>query len=311
VSFSAPWVLVLLAPLCWFGLKSFRVPRVLSLPFPARALAVRVRPSRRRRLLPLRRLLRLLALASLVFCLAGPRRGSEEALVSAEGIDIQLVLDTSSSMTRTDLAAGRSRLEVAREVIERFIRARGQDRIGLLTFARYPRLICPLTLDHAALTDFLKRVRPVSANAEENTTAIGVALAKAVLRLKDERQRSRVIVLLTDGEEMEHDIEPSEAAELARAHGVRVYAIAVATRAGKWAREMKQLGESTGGRGFVATDARALAEVYERIDRLERQEVFERRFTEWSDRYADWLPLTVLLMLAEFVFELLYLRRIP
>ena len=311
MSFSTPWALILLVPLLWWSRFSFRLPRVPGVHFPARSIAARIRPSWRRRLLPARRLLRLFAGALVVFCLAGPRQGHEEVLVSAEGIDIQLVLDTSSSMTRTDLAAGKSRLEVAREVIERFVQGRSQDRIGLLTFAKYPRLICPLTLDHDALTNFLRRVRPVPASAEENTTAIGVALAKAVLRLKEDQDRTRVVVLLTDGEEMEHDVEPFEAAELARAYGIKVYAIAVAMRTGRWAREMRQLGESTGGRGFVATDARALAAVYERIDRLERQQVFESRFTEWSERYADWLPLTLLFMLFELGLDLLYFRRIP
>ncbi|MFH0945912.1 MAG: VWA domain-containing protein [Planctomycetota bacterium] len=306
---ALPWMLLLLLPLAFFTLRSPRAP--LSLPFPARELAVRIHPSWKRRLSPLPRLLRFLAGAVIVLCLAGPRAGSEEVVLSAKGIDIQLVLDTSPSMTRTGLAAGESRLDVAKRVIDQFVKARSQDRIGLITFARFPRLVCPLTLDHEALSEFLKRTRPAQSGSEEDTTALGVALASAVLHLKDETERTRVVVLLTDGEEKEHDIEPMEAAELARAHGIKVYAIAVAMRSGKWAKEMRSLGEATGGQGFVATDARALAAVYQRIDRLERQEVLEHRFIEWSDLYPHLLWGSVLFMLLEIGLELLFFRRIP
>ena len=307
--FTLPWLLLLLLPLAAWTLRSPRSPG--SVPFPARELAVRIRPSWKRRLSPLSRMLRFLAGAVIIFCLAGPRAGSEEVVVSAEGIDIQLVLDVSSSMTRTDLAAAESRLEVAKRVIDDFVKARSQDRIGLVTFARYPRLVCPLTLDHEALSEFLRRTRPVPSSSEENTTALGVALASAVLHLKDETERTRVVVLLTDGEEMEHDIEPMEAAELAKAHGIKVYAIAVAMSSGKWAKEMQSLGEATGGQGFVATDARTLAAVYARIDRLERQEVLEHRFIEWSDLYPFLLWGAVLFMLLEIGLELLFFRRVP
>lgn len=310
MSFASPWFLLLLLPVLVLS-PPWQARARPGVSFPPLPFALAVRPGLRRRLLRLLPWLRCASLCLLVICLARPRAGTEHVDVGARGIDIQLVLDVSSSMTRTDLAAGRTRLGVATSVIDRFVRGRRADRIGLLTFARYPRVTCPLTLDHDTLRDFLSRVRPVASNSEENTTAIGVALAAAALHLKEVEDRTRIVVLLTDGEEMEHDIEPPEAAELYRAYGIKLYTIAVAMRSGRWAREMKKVAEVTGGQGFVATDARALAEVYSRIDQLEKREIEETRVTEWRDLYPPLLFLLIGLLCGEFLLEALFLRRLP
>lgn len=310
MTFASPWHLLLLfaVPLLfWRRAGESSAPRLL---FPAAALAAVVRPSLRRRLVVLQPLLRALAFTVIVLCLARPQQGSDQAIVSARGIDIQLLLDISSSMTRTDLAAA-TRLDVAVSVIDRFIESRPEDRIGLITFARYPRLVSPLTLDHDALREFLRGVESVAGRSEEDSTGIGVALAAAALRLREDARRTRIVVLLTDGEEREHAIAPQDAADLARAHGIKVYAVAVATHSGVFADELRALAESTGGRGFVASDARSLSAIYERIDLLEKQEIAEARLTEWSDLYPWILWLAALLLLAELPLDLFYLRRAP
>lgn len=309
MSFEHPLVLLLLplmlAPL-WPERAGGAPARV---PFPAAAFARNVGPSWRRRFASFRRGLRALVVGLVVIALAGPRTGMASARVTADGIDILLVLDTSVSMT-TDLG-DKSRLEVAKDVIDEFIEGRPQDRIGLITFAKFPRVVCPLTLDHRALRGFLGQIHPVTDQEERSTTAIGVALGAAVIRLKDQVERTRIVVLLTDGEEGDKSVEPIEAAAYARAHGVRVYAIAVAKWAGRWARELERVGRETGGDGYAATDAAALAQAYRRIDALERREVDEERVVEWTPLHAWALGIALALFLLERPARQLVLRRVP
>ncbi len=310
MTFEHPFVLfgLLLVPLwAWAAARPGR-PR---LAFPAGDLARAVAPSRRRRFVFVPNVLRGLAAALVVVAIARPMSGTDVIAARAEGIDIQLVLDVSASMRRTDIDRSKSRIEVAVEVIDRFVQGREQDRIGLITFFRYPRVVCPLTLDKNALRGFLADVRAFDSSSEEKYTAIGVALAAAVLKLKDETDRTRVVVLLTDGEERVHDVEPIEAADLARAHGIKVYAIALASRVGRFAEELKELGRRTGADGFVATDQDTLANVYDLIDALERHEVEEKTLTRWKDVYPSILAAGLALLVLELVLDLFLFRRYP
>ncbi len=243
-------------------------------------------------LLPLPRDLQVLGLLCLVVALARP---AEKVPLpdETEGIDILLCLDTSSSMTANDLDSERTRLEVARGAAADFVRGRPDDRIGLIRFARFPDLVCPPTRDHGALLDFLYDVVTVTSEGPEDATGIGAAVARAAQVLQGaDAARSRVIVLLTDGEEnvaltgMETEIPPVHAAQLCEQLGIRVYAIvAGVARRGPGGervrldtRPVEQMAQRTGGTFHRVQDAGALAAVYDRINQLEQAPVEEPRY---------------------------------
>lgn len=241
-----------------------------------------------------------------VLALARPLQGRVEAQVTSEGIDIMLVIDASSSMLDQGLQPRVTNLEVVKAVVSRFVQARVDDRVGLVSFASWPRTECPLTLDREGLLTRLAAVQCVARNTEEDGTAIGVALGQAARKLKDSDAKSRVIVLLTDGEENRWTIDPAEATALCKDLGIKVYAVAagrawVAGR-GLFGRSadptlLQSIASETGGRFFLATDAEALTEVYREIDALERTTRQDVRYTDWEDLYP-WLLVPAALLLA-------------
>ena len=234
--------------------------------------------------------------------------------VTRRGSDILLCLDVSSSMGSHDLDATRSRLAVARDAAARFVAARADDRIGLVRFARYPDLVCPPTLDHAALRLLLDEVTPVEADGPEDATGIGAAVARAAQVLRSSTANSKVVIVLTDGEEnvfnagAPDEIAPLHAAQLCATVGARAYAIHVAggddhdagggdeRAASGGARSLKQMAERTGGAFFAARDAAALTAVYARIDELEREEPAPPRY-RFEERFAPLLAAALLLLM--------------
>ena len=218
-----------------------------------------------------------------------------------EGIDIVLCLDVSSSMEAEDLDAtqdGRTRLTVARDAAARFIAGREHDRIGLVLFARYPDLRCPPTTDHDALQQILAASTTVDSDSQEDATGIGTAIARAAQVLAESATPSKVVILLTDGDEnvaterAEGEIAPVHAGQLCRQLGVRVYTIsAVPTSqpaSAPQASQVRRLSELTGGRFFAARDAASVDGVYAAIADLERARrpaprfVFLERFTVFA-----------------------------
>lgn len=264
----------------------------------------------RTRLLFLPRALTALGLLLLVVAIARPA-ARERLPLEAEGIDILLCLDTSSSMTANDmdLATRRTRLALARDAAVRFVRGREHDRIGLLTFARYPDVRCPLTLDHDALESILQDVRAVRGEGPEDATGIGTAVARAAQVLDGSSAASKVVVLLTDGDEnvaqagAEGEIAPAHAAQLCERLGVRVYAIVAGTGrpdpGGTWSKPdpqaVREIATRTGGAFLEAEDAGALDRVYGQIDALERT-FFEEPRTVVRDRYLPFLAAALALV---------------
>jgi len=215
-----------------------------------------------------------LGLTCLILALAAPqRRVPLEA--SHVGIDILLLIDRSSSMAQIDLDPQSSRWEIARAAAASFIEARNQDRIGLIGFARYPDLVSPSTLDHAALAELLQGMRMVEPGGAEDLTGIGGAVGRAAQILGARDTTSRVLVLLTDGQENvatpaePGSLQPLEAGALCRNWGVRVYPIALAQEAGE---QLAALAKQTGGRAYSAASADALNLVFAEINGLERRE---------------------------------------
>jgi len=310
---AAPWFLLLavLVPVAFLLRRRRGGPAVLF--GPARFLrddgGTPLPRSFRARLLPVPPALAALALLLLVVALARPVR-RVPIPETTEGIDIVLCIDTSSSMAANDLDPERTRLDLAKAAAEDFIAGRPDDRIGLVSFARYPDLRCPPTLDHGALGRILTDVTLVENEGPEDATGIGTAVARSVKMLDREEAKSRVIILLTDGEEnvataeTPKEIAPLHAGQLSRRTGVRVYAIAAGlgrrSPGGQWVpldtRQVRRLAEATGGRFFTARDAGAVAAVYGEVDALEKVEFAETRYRR-EERFVPFLAAAVLLLL--------------
>ena len=311
--------LALLLPIAWW-LRRRTTP-------PSNALAtagfLEALPSARTVLRPLPYVLQVAGVVLLLVALAHPT--AREALPrTKQGIDIVLCLDTSSSMNERDLDRNRTRLEVARDAAVRFVAGRPQDRIGLVTFARYPDLRCPPTLDHGALARILDDVVSVASDGPEDATGIGAAVARSSEVLQRGSARSRVIILLTDGEEnvalegAPNEIAPVHAAQLARRLGARVYAIAAGLMrrdaTGQWVRldtrPLQDLAARTGGTFHPVRDASALDDVYSTIDELEKAPLDDPRYVH-ADRRLPFVLMALLLLLLGRVLGATWLRVRP
>ncbi len=244
--------------------------------------------------------------------------------VRKDGIDIVLCLDLSSSMAATDLDPKRTRLAVVQEAAERFIAARPDDRIGLVGFARFPDLRCPPTLDHRALDELLLEMQLVESDGAEDATGIGTAVARAAQVLAGGASKSKVVVLLTDGEENVSsadnpaEIAPLHAAQLCEEIGVRVYTIAAGMgrqgASGEWipvdTSQVRGVAERTGGEFFEAKDAQALERVYATIDTLETVEIAQPRFRR-EDRFLPFLIAALVVWWIGRLLSSVGWRRLP
>ncbi len=255
--------------------------------------------------------LRVLAVLLLVAGVARPRTGRAEALVPAEGIDIALSLDISSSMEANFLGGGKSRLDVTREVIRDFIGGRTNDRIGLVVFQEDALAMSPLTLDYAALD---RVVAGIESGILPDGTGIGVGLSSALTMLRDSPARSRIVILLTDGEHNARSIHPNDAAALAESLRIRVYTIGVEGETGIRGRSfdeelLKSIAERTGGKYFVARSGGELADVYAEIGKLETSHLDRERYERFEE-YGPWLALAgAALLLTELALRGTWLRR--
>ena len=246
------------------------------------------------------------ALGCFVLALARPRLGKTQDTIESSGVDILLELDVSGSMLAEDFKLGNdraNRLEVVKDVTKRFIEGRPNDRIGIIAFAGRPYLVSPLTLDHDWLLKNLERLR---VGLVEDGTSIGSALASAANRLKDKQAKSKIIVLLTDGDENITTIPPATAAEAAKTLGIKIYTIAAGTNGtapypagrdffgNKVYRDipvsvdegqLRKVAEIGGGKFFVAMDTNSLNKIFTEIDKLEKTEVKLKRKTAWKDLF--------------------------
>jgi Ca-activated chloride channel family protein len=240
-----------------------------------------------------------LALVLAILALARPQRGVSQSETESRGVDIVLAIDISPSMMAQDFQPA-NRLVVARETAREFIRQRPHDRIGLVGFAATAFTQCPLTLDHAALLDLLDGL---DFGLAEDGTAIGMGIATAVSGLRHSKTPSKVIVLLTDGENNRGSIDPVTGAELARAYGIRVHTVLVGrggvvpvpvedpvlgqriamVRMDVDETSLRDIARRTGGRFFRATDSAALGRIYAEIDRMERAPIHSIEYREYRD----------------------------
>ena len=268
--------------------------------------------------------LRMGALALGILALARPQTQAVTRTQEAEGIDIMLVLDASSSMRAEDFQP--TRFEAARAAAGDFVEGRVSDRVGLIVFAAEAYTQVPLTLDYAFLRRMLDEVE---IGAVEDGTAVGTALATAVNRLKDSEAESKVAILLTDGRNNRGQIDPRTAAEVAQTMGVRVYAIGVGSSeqpssqmesvpderrggsTGVDAEMLRAVSASTGGQYFSATNRDALQNIYAEIDTMETAPVDERIYTARSEQYPWFLGGALGLVLVEVALSTTLFRRFP
>ena len=249
-------------------------------------------------------LLFVLGLACLIYALARPQEQLTTVERNAEGIDIVLALDISSSMKAEDLKP--NRFEAAREVAKEFIDKRISDRIGLVSFAMQSFTVCPPTLDYRLLKELINEVEM---GVIQDGTAIGMGIATSVNRLKDSEAKSKVIILLTDGQNNAGEIDPVTAADLALAYDIKIYTIGAGTRGtapypvddpifGRRYRNiqvdidedmLERVAELTGGKYYRATDSQELLRIYQEIDTLERTKVEEIIYTDYTDLYHIYL----------------------
>jgi Ca-activated chloride channel homolog len=316
-----PWFLAAL-PVVWL-LFLWRMARPrAALPTASVAVMAGLPRTLRTRLRTLPLILWVLALSALAVALSRPVTRDVMSL-RERGVDIVLLVDVSSSMRATDMndENTKTRVAAAREKALQFAKARTHDRVGLVTFARFPELRCPLTLDQEALAEFLRKIDAVRPQSEEDGTGIGIALAKAVELLQGSDAKARVVVLLSDGEETIGTIMPDEAAKLAKDANVRVHTIGIGkprmiqTFLGTQMipvdfSALEGIAKTTGGRFFAAADADELAQVYKVIDEMEKVELEDPRY-----RTVDWfhypLVAAVALLLLAMVMELGWIRGLP
>jgi len=270
-------------------------------------------------------ILRMLVVALLIVVLARPQSSSSWQDVTTEGIDIVMALDISGSMQAEDFKP--NRLEAAKKVAKNFIGNRPNDRLGLVVFAGESFTQCPLTTDHSVILNLFNDVK---SGMLEDGTAIGMGLATSVKRLKDSEAISKVVILLTDGENNAGSIAPATAAEIAKEFGVRVYTIGVGTRGmapmpftdpfGRTVYQdvevkineelLTRIADMTDGKYFRATDNASLEEVYKEIDELERSKI---DVTEYRKRKEEFLPFAIaalLLLACEVLLKQTILRSI-
>ncbi len=327
MEFTQPqWLYVLpaaLTPVAWYVMRQ---RRSTGLRFSNMVSARSVPRALRTYLGAVPSVLHTAALVLIILALARPqvRHVTQERF--AEGVDIILVLDTSTSMRAQDFQP--NRFEAARDVAAEFIQARISDRIGIIVFAAKAYTQTPLTLDYPFL---LRMLEEVEVGAIEDGTAIGTALATAVSRLKDTEAESKVIILLTDGQNNRGEVDPVTASDVAAALGVRVYSIGVGTHgeapfvidhpfAGPQ-RQMvpveidedmlRSVSDNTGGQYFRATNKDGLREIYEQIGELEKTKVETRIYLDYEDRYGRLLWPAFALIVLEVLLYTTLLRRFP
>ena len=338
--FASPYLLLLLfaVPLVvWLGCVRRRVKAAVL--YSSTESFHGIKPSLMYRLRHLPAVLRCVALVLIVVALARPQKGQESVVVSTEGIAIEMVVDTSTSMMSEDMNFGgkrMNRLDALKRVFKDFVAGgdgqggRANDVIGMISFARYPDARCPLTLDHGVLLQLIDDTQIVK-DQREDGTAIGEAMALAVGRMKGTKVKSKVMIMLTDGQNNRGDADPVGVARIAKALGVKIYTIGAGTRgmapfpvqlpSGETVFRaievnidedtLKEIATITGGKYFRATDGDSLARIYSEIDKLEKTRTESVKYLDYIELFPFFLFPGLALLVAEHVLRSTRFRKIP
>jgi Ca-activated chloride channel family protein len=328
IEFANPeffFLLLLLPLIAWWYAKRFRAHYA---PITMSNIAMFKGQSswrgRARALLPA---LRAFAFLSLVVALARPQKLLSEQNIVADGIDIMLALDLSSSMLAQDFEP--DRLFVAKRVAADFVEKRSFDRIGLVVFSGEAFTQCPLTTDHSVLQEFLSSLQ---SGVLQDGTAIGMGLATAVNRLKDSPAKSKIIILMTDGVNNSGYFKPEDAMAVAQTMGIKVYTIGIGSTGeamspvgrradGKYVfglvpveideSLLTNIAQTTGGKYYRATNAAELEQIYAEIDRLEKSRIDVTTLKKRSEAYSIWVLAALVLVVAELLLRYTIFRTIP
>ena len=315
VSFEEPWAFALLLIVlvaAVFDLRRERV-RPAGMLFSSLGLLPSARGSWRIRSRWILAPIRVLAATALITALAAPSVVEASYEVPAEGIDIVIAMDTSSSMTSADFG-GQQRWTAARKAINDFLGGLKNDRAGIVIFSAEGLILSPLTLDYAAAQRLIQPIEPGKTGLTDGT-AIGIGLATALNAIRDSSARSKVIVLATDGQNNTGAIDPQDAALMAKTLGIRVYTIGVAPT-GRGAGEideqlMKRMAEATGGTYNRASDEAALRNIYSEIAQLEKARVGSRGFIESNDASLPFVAAGAAFLVLEILLATTIFRRTP
>lgn len=274
--------------------------------------------------------LRLFAISLFIMALARPQEGQKRTEILSMGVDIMLALDTSGSMKALDFIQNDkrdTRLTMVKDVVSKFIENRTNDRMGMVVFGSEAYTQCPLTLDQNILQSFLRKLDIGMAG---DSTAIGSAIGIAVKRLKDLKSDSKLIILLTDGRNNAGNLAPLQAAQTAKAFGIKIHTIGVGTR-GKAPflvnsifgqryvyqevdideDTLKEISKITGGQYFRATDLESLKLIYKKIDQMEKSEVKIFDHSEYTELFHYFLIPAILILFLEVTLSNTIFRRLP
>ncbi|MDB4768689.1 VWA domain-containing protein [Saprospiraceae bacterium] len=326
-NFLAPyWLLGLtLLPIMAAWYLSQREKRYVNLNLPS--LEAFEKSSLRGRLRVLLPILRALTVVTLFIAMARPQLTLQEEEITADGVDIMMVMDLSSSMLAQDFTP--DRLEVSKDVAADFIDKRKYDRIGLAVFSGEAFTQCPLTTDHRILKEFLDGLQ---CGILQDGTAIGMGLSTAVNRLKDSEAKSKIVILLTDGDNNAGYIKPITAGEIARELDVKVYTIGIGSKGaartpirrrsnGDYVYGMSQvnfdedllreLSKMTGGQYFRAVSKEGLEEIYQIIDQLEKTKIDVTTIKRYSEEFYLFALLGIIFLVLEVLLRYTIFRTIP
>jgi len=329
--FAHPWVLFLLLVIPLLAWLKGKFGGTAGVTFSNTSMLAKIGNRRRSRAGAFLAALTYLALALFIVALARPQFGRVTTRVQTTGVDIMLVLDVSRSMLAEDFTIGNrraNRIDAVKLVTEQFIRERPNDRIGLVAFAGRPYLVSPLTLDHDWLIRNLERLR---IGLVEDGTAIGSAIASAANRLKDKEAKTKLIVLLTDGDNNAGKVQPLTAAEAAKALGIRIYTIGAGTEGeapfpltnqfGRTVyrnvlvkfdeKTLQEIAAMTSGQYFRATDTNSLRTIFGEIDKLEKSKVEVEKTAQYRDLFMWFLIPGLACLALEILLSQTVWRRLP
>jgi len=270
----------------------------------------------------------------LLIALARPQAIETKTIKNVEGIDIMVALDISDSMLIEDMQPV-NRMEVAKQTLIEFVKARVSDRIGVVIFAGEAFTLVPLTLDYELIQQRVSEISTAREARIKDGTAIGVALANASGRLKDSTAKSRVVIFLTDGENNSGTIDPETGLAIAKGFGVKIYSIAIGksgpTRIPIYSRDafgnkiksyqpfvsnvneelLNRMANETGGQFYSAESERALSEIFNDINALEKSKVDINTYTKAHELFPPFLELSFWILFIGIALDLFFLRRWP
>ena len=329
--FKTPLVLILIPFLLVLFWYVYTHQEGSSFRFPSLSPVRRLRDTWRAQWFFLPWVLRAIALVLLLIALAGPQKILAQSKLTSEGIDIVMALDVSGSMSAEDYVIDGhriSRLEIIRNTVENFIKQRPYDRLGLIVFGSQAYTVCPLTTDHQWLLENLRQIR---IGVIEDATAIGSGIATSLLRLKNSKAKSRIIVLLTDGVNNSGKIQPLDAAKIAQTMGIKVYTIGAGTTGivpfpvtdefGNKHYEqaqfdldedtLKKIAAMTGAQYFRAADTQSLQHIYTEIDKLEKTKIVEKGFRQYEPLFWQYVAAALGVLALEIILTNSIFLKIP